>query len=476
MANNIKTGVYVGEDNSELRDQDTFLNRWNRARRSMINGTTTKSPLIYHDFYGANDQFGTTGRIKNYDGVDVFERMVTMNQQDFLGAGTGTKNHRLMITFNVQFDQTAIPSGQAGTGMKGYRKANYNVTAKGSNFTFDEHAAMLGRRMAEARAAYPTIFDFVRVRIFHEFMGRQKTDGDKGWCVFDGTGNYAINHTDGDTSAYGWRFENFQDVWKRFVAIVAGGSFSTIENRLSGWGVENANLNIDESKLEAAGYTNLSSSQTLSTNKTRADGDLSSPMDLSGDWAMVLTGNSEPNRSTDSSKDSYQSNYFSDYYPGDNYVGYVGLTFFPKDNDAKVDDMITELTNVYQNYAINHDKFYSISAYTRQIAGFINAADCSTPSPNDDFWNGAGCNLTGVGTYDSDANAARYDRILAWAEARESGKMRDLVAFEAVGANRCEDGRIGAKYEDTGNNAYGKHMTKSRDRLGPDPNNRYAFA
>jgi hypothetical protein len=72
MANNIKTGVYVGEDNSELRDQDTFLNRWNRARRSMINGTTTKSPLIYHDFYGANDQFGTTGRIKNYDGVDVF--------------------------------------------------------------------------------------------------------------------------------------------------------------------------------------------------------------------------------------------------------------------------------------------------------------------------------------------------------------------------------------------------------------------
>jgi hypothetical protein len=212
-------------------------------------------------------------------------------------------------------------------------------------------------------------------------------------------------------------------------------------------------------------------------------------MDNGGDFTMQLTGNSEPTRSNAAAG----QNYFSDYYPGDPWVGHVGLTFFPKNDATKVADMFTELDNVYANFSWKSGgggvatKPFSITAYTRQISGFASGADCSTPSPTHAYWNAAssGCLRCGVTetvggvtyNYDSTTNAGRYAQILDWAQdhaVNNGGKFSDLIAFEAVGAKRCEDGRIGAKKESDGTNGYGNHMTESRNRL--NTNSKYGFA
>lgn len=478
----INTGIYVGEDNPDFRDQATFNDRWDRGRVAMIGVNTAKSPLIYHDFYNYKSGFGSTGRIKNFDGVDVFERLAALDSRL-------SKSHRLMLTFNVQYeyddgqnastDKETTPNGIR----YGHRRAFYGGTQPGG-YTFDEHVAMLGRRMREYTDAGG---EFMRIRFMHEFMGRRKTDkdGGKSWCVFGQDHMYGTPPFNSDTSAEGWRYKDFIALWKRFVIILVGGTFASIESRMSNKGVENPNLNIDTAKLEAAGYDGLVASETLANNPIADPAIDPYALDvdgLAGTWAPVLTGNSEPERSSDPSHASNLENYFAYYYPGDEWVGYVGLTLFPKQTDTLTDPIFNELTNVYGNYSndnAGHNKPFSISAYTRDIGPKVSGVNYkfSTPSPGHAYWSGctdiAGSNIT-----DGSVAATQFERVFQWAEARVGAagdKMRDLVAFEAASAGRCEDGRLGARKENDGTEGYPNHMQKSRNHVNGS-SGKYAFA
>lgn len=302
---NIKVGAYQGADDENPGTIED--------RHFQFGSDVGHYPYIYHDFY--NQYANPVDGPKNYNGENLFTLFKTLRAREH-----GPK--RLMLTFNIK------PSGTKPTGYVN-GTSMWNVWFDGgtltNGFTGDEHMLMFAYHLhnfvqedtsGEAR-------NFVRLRIMHEMTGSAH------W--------WSAHAKDGQIQA-NWNYKVYRKAWRRFVAILEGGSLATINGKItdnSSTGFNNGDgaqqpLNFDSTRM--SGFPDLNNGASWPVNRV-GNGE---------DVGLVFCTNANP-QPTD--------NDFTSYIPTPHarFVQFMASDIYPGDDQAGTQNKIDYVQSVYQH-------------------------------------------------------------------------------------------------------------------------------
>jgi hypothetical protein len=284
----ILLGAHVGWNRyyPNTKKGSTYLQRWTAWSSRKQQG---KTPYMFCDWFNFR---APVDKIRNFDNNDV----LSIYKQDI-------KAKSFFLTFNIR-----PASGQDMLDL-------YNGQLSPSGYTADEHVVMIGQRLAEFCVSTG---EFVRLRYLHEMTGPSHP-----WCAFDPDGT-AREFTTG----------HYRQLYRRWQLILAGGSVADIDSKLADITARTGDPaqpklaeTISAERLSTAGYPQFGTG-TLPTNTN---------------FATVWTGSSsKPTLEINNDENDYFN-----YYPGNEYVGYVGCDIFPGNEWATVNEKFANLDKVY---------------------------------------------------------------------------------------------------------------------------------
>ena len=150
------------------------------------------------------------------------------------------------------------------------------------------------------------------------------------WCAYNQDGTARAHTT-----------EDYKDMWRRIVIIFDGGKVSEINARLAAEGMPPLDPNVTMPSYMSLPSTSNPDSYFPPTNNVAF---VFNPVDAPG----------IPNK---------VGNRWADYYPGDEYVDWVGQTSYDTTWNASLDTRFGWLSSFYTDFAIGHDKPYMMAEW-----------------------------------------------------------------------------------------------------------------
>ena len=151
------------------------------------------------------------------------------------------------------------------------------------------------------------------------------------WCAYNSDGTPRANTT-----------EDFKDMWRRMRIIFEGGTVSEMNSKLAAQGMPP----LDPQVGTSAASKGLSS--TTDPNAYLAP---------TNNVAFVFNPIDRPGLP------NIPGNQWADYYPGDNYVDWVGQTFYDGVDQVSTDARLAHVNTFYEDFAVGHDKPYMMGEW-----------------------------------------------------------------------------------------------------------------
>jgi hypothetical protein len=151
------------------------------------------------------------------------------------------------------------------------------------------------------------------------------------WCAYNSDGTSRAHTT-----------EDFKDMWRRMHIIFGGGTVSEMNQKLAAEGMPPLDLAVGTSAAsEGLSSTTDPNAYLAPTNNVAF---VFNPVDAPG----------IPNKA---------GNLWADYYPGDEYVDWVGQTSYDSPRKATLDRRFGRLEQFYGDFAVGHDKPYMMGEW-----------------------------------------------------------------------------------------------------------------
>ena len=151
------------------------------------------------------------------------------------------------------------------------------------------------------------------------------------WCAYNSDGTPRANTT-----------EDFKDMWRRMRIIFEGGTVSEMNSKLAAQGMPP----LDPQVGTSAASKGLSS--TTDPNAYLAP---------TNNVAFVFNPIDRPGLP------NIPGNQWADYYPGDNYVDWVGQTFYDGVDQVSTDARLAHVNTFYEDFAVGHNKPYMMGEW-----------------------------------------------------------------------------------------------------------------
>jgi beta-mannanase len=151
------------------------------------------------------------------------------------------------------------------------------------------------------------------------------------WCAYNSDGTPRANTT-----------EDFKDMWRRMHIIFEGGTVSEMNSKLAAQGMP---------PLDPQVGTSAASKGLSST--TDPDAYLAPTNNV----AFVFNPIDRPGLP------NIPGNQWADYYPGDNYVDWVGQTFYDGVDQVSTDARLAHVNTFYEDFAVGHNKPYMMGEW-----------------------------------------------------------------------------------------------------------------